>query len=71
MQRELAELVVKSLEKQDGPKLKLGEVMGMEKIKSDNLQIYALHKGDCTVLALVFPEHKVVETRIVNWKKKK
>ena len=68
MQKELAELVVKELSKQDGPKLTVYEAMDMTKIKSDNLEVYAIQKGDCTIMAWVSTANGYyVRTEIYCW----
>jgi len=53
MERELAELVVEELKKQHAPELTILETMSMTKIKTDNQEVYALQKGDTTIMAWV------------------
>ena len=53
MERELAELVVKSLREQKAPMITVLEAMSMTKIKTDNQDVYAFQKGDTTIMAWI------------------
>ena len=68
MELEYAELVLKELERENGVQLKLSEIMDMEKIPSDNQNVYAYHKGDITILVMVYIPYKVVTVKFVKWK---
>lgn len=67
MERKLAELVVEDLKKQGGPNLTVMEAMSMTKIKTDNLEVYAVQKGHATILAWVSTTNGYyAKTKIVN-----
>lgn len=68
MERELAELVVKSIEKKNGPTLTISEAMAMTKIPTDGINVYAIQKGYFTFIAWIYDPHiSWVRTQVVSW----
>lgn len=53
MERHLAERVLEELQKSWGSYLSLLEVMAMTKVMSDGYEIYAITKGDVTIMAWI------------------
>ena len=51
MERTMAEQVVNELEKKHGNQLTILEAMSMTKVMTDSYEVYAIQKGDVTILA--------------------
>jgi len=68
MQVEYAKLVLEELKRKNEIELTMSEIMDMKRIPSDNLRVYAYHKGSATILANIYPEHKIAEIKIIKWK---
>lgn len=66
MKREFAKMVVTELQRRNGPQFSLFEAMSMEPIVSDGYEMYAIQKGDVTIVVWITRDMQV-HVKLLTW----